>query len=173
MALILCKECKKEISSFVKSCPYCGFPLDNNESSLTYKIVLCKMTSLYNCKISTPAFLAKITNEDWSIVSDRIKKTPCIVATGLTMYNAQKIKNQLDEYGCTTSIKEDCGHIENTISNKEIDDYYLVAESPIHCPRCNSTSISTGNRGFSLVWGFIGSGKTVNRCGKCGYTWKP
>lgn len=22
-------------------------------------------------------------------------------------------------------------------------------------------------------WGTIGSGKTVNRCGKCGYTWKP
>lgn len=95
MSLIECPECKKGISSFAKSCPYCGFPLDNNESSLTYKIVLCKMTSLYNCKISTPAFLAKITNEDWSIVSNRIKNTPSIVASGLTEYNAKRIKKSI------------------------------------------------------------------------------
>lgn len=43
----------------------------------------------------------------------------------------------------------------------------------ITCPRCGSTNITTGSRGFSLVTGFIGSGKTVNRCASCGYKWKP
>lgn len=41
------------------------------------------------------------------------------------------------------------------------------------CPRCGSTSISTGARGVNYLWGFIGASKTVNRCSNCGYTWKP
>lgn len=41
------------------------------------------------------------------------------------------------------------------------------------CPRCGSTSITAGTRGYSLIWGFIGSGNTVNRCSKCGHKWKP
>ena len=41
------------------------------------------------------------------------------------------------------------------------------------CPKCGSTAITTGQRGFSIISGFIGSGSTVNRCGKCGYKWKP
>lgn len=43
----------------------------------------------------------------------------------------------------------------------------------IHCPKCNSTAITTGARGVNNFWGFIGASKTVNRCGNCGYTWKP
>ena len=43
----------------------------------------------------------------------------------------------------------------------------------LKCPKCGSTAITTGQRGFSLISGFWGSGKTVNRCGKCGYKWKP
>ncbi|MBT4843587.1 MAG: zinc ribbon domain-containing protein, partial [Anaerolineae bacterium] len=34
MALISCPECKKQISSQAKSCPNCGYPLDNLEKSL-------------------------------------------------------------------------------------------------------------------------------------------
>lgn len=43
----------------------------------------------------------------------------------------------------------------------------------IRCPKCRSTQISTGSRGYSMVWGFIGSGKTMNRCAKCGHKWEP
>ena len=42
-----------------------------------------------------------------------------------------------------------------------------------HCPKCGSTAISTVNRGFSIVTGFIGSGSPRNVCQKCGYKWKP
>lgn len=56
-----------------------------------------------------------------------------------------------------------------------------------HCPRCGSTSITTGPRGFSagmsllsgllggnsVESGLIGSGNTVNRCANCGHTWRP
>lgn len=33
--------------------------------------------------------------------------------------------------------------------------------------------ITAGQRGYSLLTGFLGSNKTVNRCANCGHTWKP
>ncbi len=43
----------------------------------------------------------------------------------------------------------------------------------VYCPKCGSTNITAGQRGYSLLTGFIGSGSTVNRCSKCGHKWKP
>lgn len=43
----------------------------------------------------------------------------------------------------------------------------------LHCPKCNSTAITTGARGVNNFWGMLGASKTVNRCGSCGFTWKP
>ena len=43
----------------------------------------------------------------------------------------------------------------------------------IRCPKCNSTAITTDARGVNNFWGLLGASKTVNRCGNCGYTWKP
>lgn len=50
---------------------------------------------------------------------------------------------------------------------------YLAHKDEPKCPKCGSTSITAGQRGYSLITGFIGSGKTVNRCANCGYKWKP
>ncbi|MCD8299898.1 MAG: zinc-ribbon domain-containing protein [Clostridiales bacterium] len=49
----------------------------------------------------------------------------------------------------------------------------LPDENAIRCPRCGYAAITTGTRGYNVATGFVGSGKTVNRCGNCGYTWKP
>lgn len=46
-------------------------------------------------------------------------------------------------------------------------------ETILACPKCKSTSIAIGQRGFKITTGFLGSNKTVNRCGNCGYTWQP
>ncbi len=43
----------------------------------------------------------------------------------------------------------------------------LVSDQVV-CPRCGSESVTTGTRGISL-----GVGRTVNRCARCGYAWKP
>lgn len=47
------------------------------------------------------------------------------------------------------------------------------SSNTVKCPRCRSANITAGQRGYSLLAGFIGSGSTVNRCAKCGYKWKP
>ena len=46
-------------------------------------------------------------------------------------------------------------------------------KNQVRCPKCGSTNITAGQRGYSMLTGFIGSGKTVNRCANCGYKWKP
>lgn len=46
-------------------------------------------------------------------------------------------------------------------------------KSEIVCPKCGCSSIGVGARGYSFWTGFVGSGRTVNRCGKCGYIWTP
>ena len=50
---------------------------------------------------------------------------------------------------------------------------YLAHKDDPRCPKCGSTSITAGQRGYSLLTGFFGSGNTVNRCANCGYKWKP
>lgn len=48
--------------------------------------------------------------------------------------------------------------------------------SLIKCPECGK-EISDKSHicihcGYSLFAGFIGSNKTINSCGNCGYSWK-
>lgn len=45
--------------------------------------------------------------------------------------------------------------------------------SKVKCPKCGSTDIGVTNRGYSLLTGFIGSGKAMNTCKNCGHKWKP
>ena len=46
-------------------------------------------------------------------------------------------------------------------------------DNAVRCPKCKSTQITTGSRGYSMLWGVIGSNRTMNRCAKCGYKWEP
>lgn len=67
-----------------------------------------------------------------------------------------------------------CNHI---FTEKEIYSFkshqQTIQSSKPKCPKCGSISITTGQRGYSLWTGFLGSNKTVNRCSNCGYTWQP
>lgn len=59
------------------------------------------------------------------------------------------------------------------IDNRDIPDPPAKIEEKVSCPKCGSTQIATGARGINLTFGLFGASKTVNRCQKCGYTWKP
>ena len=75
---------------------------------------------------------------------------------------------EFDEELCNKRIKEE----DDTIHGKGAN-VNTQQNDIIKCPKCGSTAVSTGARGFSIVTGFLGSGQTVNRCGNCGYKWKP
>lgn len=49
----------------------------------------------------------------------------------------------------------------------------VSSDNVVCCPACGSKSIATVNRGYSLFWGFIGSGKPMNVCQSCGHKFKP
>ena len=70
------------------------------------------------------------------------------------------------------------------IDNDELPDY---GDDEIRCPKCGSTQITAGNKGFSvgkavagdvvagpvgLVAGAIGSKKTIITCLNCGHKWE-
>lgn len=48
-----------------------------------------------------------------------------------------------------------------------------TAATTLKCPKCGSTAVTTTTRGYSIMLGFIGSGKVINICGNCGNKWKP
>ena len=72
-----------------------------------------------------------------------------------------QFKTQLQQQ--ESNNQQDSSNPTNTTPTKDV----------IRCPKCNSTAITTGARGVNNFWGLLGASKTINRCGNCGYTWKP
>ena len=93
-----------------------------------------------------------------------------------------KITNQRDVFYCSV-----CNVRLQTISSEEATvkpaydsrkkEYYIPKVSEDRnvpkCPKCGAISIATINRGYSIVWGFLGSGKPVNVCQVCGHKFNP
>lgn len=82
----------------------------------------------------------------------------------------------VEENGATVCTV--CGYVINLDEEKNElwkneHGYHSKNDNQVHCPKCGSTSITTGQKGYSLLTGFLGSNKTVNRCANCGHTWKP
>ena len=46
-------------------------------------------------------------------------------------------------------------------------------EEQIKCPKCQSTQVSAHKKGWSLMTGFIGSGKVKITCLRCGHNFSP
>lgn len=141
--LIKCPECNKEISDKSKTCIYCGFPLNINN--------IC----LVNGKEYDLSFL--LNNSEYI---DKLVKFV-----------------QLTDCYFGDSSDEITKIIENKkipkILNIKTNEQFKHEQNQVKCPKCNCTDIGVVNRGYSLIWGFIGSGKLMNVCKKCGYKWKP
>lgn len=171
MALISCPECNKQISDKAVSCPHCGYPMissnfnkgiDDNHTN--YNVILQsafgnKMNAIEGIKTMFKIGLVEAKNI--------VEKAPRILKKNISIEEATNIKNTLESYGATIAIKPYIENEDETLLLKEFQ------TDIVHCPHCGSTAITTGQRGFSIVTGFLGSNKTVNRCGKCGYSWKP
>lgn len=82
----------------------------------------------------------------------------------VSLEEALEFKKTQEQFGSKIEILD---------SDVNIDEYYKNISNTLRCPKCGSTSITTGARGVNFTLGLIGASKTVNRCGKCGYTWTP
>ena len=93
-----------------------------------------------------------------------------------------KISDSTDFYDAMIKLHDDdiieyelkMSQFRSQVEAKEAEEERKKAEeSKPRCPKCGSTNITAGQRGYSFWTGFLGSNKTVNRCSNCGHTWKP
>ena len=100
------------------------------------------------------------------------KTLPSTLFYNISLETATQTISHLRSLGNVVTLEESNDE-DKTQDEINLSAYFIKQNSQIKCPRCGSTAITTGQRGFSIVTGFLGSNKTVNRCGKCGYSWKP
>lgn len=150
MALVNCIECGREISDKASACPHCGCPVEAAKAPIDPgypEFVNCR-----DCKKEYP-FAAAFCP-----------------ACGLMNYQKDKLVTAYEAKVAKAA--------------RAID-----PESPVICPNCKSqNSLATGSKGFGLgkalvggallgpiglIGGFVGSGKTVVTCIKCGFKWSP
>lgn len=171
MALINCPECNKEISDKVNSCPHCGYPM-NSESIIencNYDVVITKLID--NCdKIKLIGNIRGIKGWGLAETKNAIENLPSVIFTNMEFNSAKSSQDMLLKLGAESKLIETQTNTPYTYENAVFKNYN---ESTIICPHCGSTAVTTGQKGFSLLTGFLGSNKTVNRCGQCGYSWQP
>lgn len=174
MALIKCPDCGNNISDKSEMCIYCGYPLAKEKLIELYNVIYLGMSYIpYEKKIALINILGHLCKSDRISAYDIVKLDNYTIIKSVTKSNAEWIVGVLQQYKCNTKIEQS--------KDSEASDQDQMISSYINnnggctiiCPRCGSNSVTTGQRGFSLLTGFLGSNKTVNRCGKCGYSWKP
>lgn len=91
--------------------------------------------------------------------------------TNISFINKIKQLNELTNCGLVQA--KEIAHKYHIVQESQQKEQEESVQNQIHCPKCNSTSIQTINRGYSFWTGFLGSGSPRNVCQKCGYKWKP
>lgn len=182
MAIIKCSECGHDVSTFAEKCQYCGCPVcissnisDKSElkNNKQYDIIL---VSCGKHELEAGRFVREANSISLSESIKICENLPQKIISNISLDYANKVKEKLSEIDCVCNIIEsnDPFIIDKTAIEDAIEKTFLFTKDmPPICPRCGSSCISTGQRGYSLFCGFLGSNQTVNRCAKCGYSWKP
>lgn len=170
MALMNCPECNHQISDKAVSCPNCGFPLSNCSASIqkgdasTYAIVFDKINGQ---KIEVIKRVESAVGIDVTNAKELVDNFPSILKRNVPADEANRIKREIEKTGASIVLVP----YDPNMSDEDVLKPYR--SDSICCPRCSSTNVVIGQRGFSVLTGFLGSNKTVNRCGKCDYSWEP
>ena len=187
MALTQCPECRHEISDKSKYCIHCGFPIQDEKEKSEINSRKCPYCDKVGYKLTEKGKRYGNCCDDCVV---RFENSVRFVK-GVKCDNCQE-GAYCEEVDTTTYFGfrcNSCSHLHIWIERDENGvfkglDYRGRKPEPVlgvsnkpepkvRCPKCSSTQITTGSRGYSLAWGFIGAGKTVNRCAKCGYSWQP
>lgn len=162
MALIKCPECGKEVSDKALACIHCGYPLNNIEQAATLYNAILETTGPNRAKLNIA--LRNIRTLSLVEAKNIIDSAPCTIKENISLSEAQQIQKDFADIMAGVKIVASDG-------SSSIESPY--DKDVVYCPRCGSTQITTGQRGYSFLTGFLGSNKAVNRCAKCGHTWEP
>lgn len=175
MPLIKCVDCGSEVSTFADQCPRCGCPvhvsLEKYNEDKFFDLVVESIPE--DSFLSIGGFICQSRNVDYGEARKLMQSVPFKIVPGATSETANSVKDIIENEGCTCKIVESSESVERFTANVMKQCNLYKKYQPLRCPRCGSTAVTTTSRGYSLLTGFIGSNKTVNRCGKCGYSWKP
>ena len=162
MALIKCPECGRDVSDRAKACIHCGFPFNENAPQYEKDTNVCIINGVqYDLSDLKNYVLDKQRRQEVSIYNksqELIRIIPgfSILAAGNLMLEIERT-----------------GKVPRTFNAEQYAIKFKEDDGLIHCPRCDSTNVVTGQRGYSIIWGFAGSNRTMNRCAKCGHKWEP
>lgn len=172
MSLIKCPECGREVSDKAIQCIHCGYPL-NNKTDISYDVIYAgyeNKTIKYQNQSKLIGCIRQFLKLDLTSSKKIIDNPPYTLFHSISKEQAEWVSDTLRPFQCNIILQESNDTIK---PNRQIDSYILNGGSTLICPHCGSNQITTGQRGFSLLTGFIGSSKTINRCGKCGWKWEP
>lgn len=147
MALIKCPECGKEISDRAKACIHCGYPLEDG--------LPCSTSNGVEAEKHSTAMATWECAVCGTICEHSTEPEICSLC-GVERKEGERARKKGDDYL-------------NRKNRKKTNATSLIPS----CPKCGSTALATVNRGYSLMWGFIGSGTPMNVCQACGYKFKP
>lgn len=176
MALISCPECGKQISDAAKACIHCGYPLQSEAvapSPSTSKAKKVVLPDKLQSEIVAMQIICQVTGRSVREAKDIIDQPLPVVVSGVDIAKAEEIVRLFQTKGIAAQIAEDDEVIVSPIQrDTPVSSATSASPRPV-CPRCKSTALATVNRGYSLLWGFIGSGTPLNVCQSCGYKFKP
>lgn len=155
--LIKCPECGKDISNESEKCIHCGYPL--NRSILGKNICI-----INGVERDLTEQLENISNQFYKPLLRLVEEYGMSLEDASVLTQILKVTKQVPrEYD---SQKRG----EYRLNLRELEN---CQRKILKCPKCGSTLITAGQRGYNVLTGFIGSSKTMNRCANCGYKWKP
>lgn len=165
MALIKCPDCGKDVSDRARACIHCGCPIAE-ESNIAS--IMNNMCVINGREYDLTEFKDRILMCDENPEENSVQ----------LMYDISKAIDGMSIFGAASLTKQilATGEVPRTFDASAYAIKFkdeLVDNNVPRCPRCNSTSITTGARGYSIISGWFGSGSTVNRCANCGHRWRP
>ena len=158
MALINCPECGREISDKAIACPHCGCPIAAEKEAQTSLLGTLSNISSANERADT-FFLFSANKEFVNLECARCTK----------VYQFKRILHfsKVTDRECIPNKKIDCPNCGNACpANVRIrpkgETAYVSNDAPrkkpteVRCPKCGSTQIQAGERGFDAGSALVG-----------------
>lgn len=185
--LIKCPECGGNVSDKAPACIHCGFPLNDIHKENTCLVDgveydLTHFKELYNSlsneaqkgfykeniqRFNNPKVFDNVNcpegGQKYLSVTTKITRSIC---EHFNWWGKNNNTHLVFKF-ITTCIDHNFQYFE--FNTADIPD----PSKTVRCPKCGSTSVTTQERGYSIMWGVLGSTKKKNLCQKCGYTWWP
>lgn len=140
MALIICPECGSTVSDKAAVCVHCGHPLHGGAAEQTAHARAGSQDQRFctTCGAALPHGVHFCTS--------------CGAPVG-----ASSVPVPVQPVQPSQAPAQPMAPTQSAPKQKEPEVF--------KCPSCGSTLVTTGERGYSIIWGFLGAGSTVNRRG--------